>query len=339
MSNPFELHTPSVFVVVSPFQALCAISAIRNLEIRDYHFIAVLSGRARDKQLMMYLKKNDIYYSTFKLNKWNLLKNVIINMLRQEGHYERAFIGEFSASFMLGVALPYLKRCAYAVYVDDGSAMISFLDDTFESWDKRRTQWIFDTLSEFKGIIPRKHFYTIYSDIPNDKYIIGHNDISIILKDAYYDKEERNIVFIGTSVRSYCSQLEISEDSFYQQIDMVFDLIRKRYPDDHLVYVPHSNDVNYFIKSLCDNNEAEIKFVETMVEEYVVESSWRPKAIVGLCSTALFNLKQMIPMLPTINILFYGDEDCPRLNKYKSICAYYQSNQIECIEWKINNNG
>lgn len=339
MSDPFELHTPSVFVVGSPFQALCAIAAIKNLEITDYYFIAVLSGNTRDAQLLMCLKKKRINYCIFKLNKINLLLNVFRNLLPLQGKYERAFIGEFSASFMLGVALPYLKKHACAVYVDDGNAMVSFLNDTFRSWDKKSTQWVYDTLSEGKGIIPRKHFYTIYSDIQNDKYLIGHNDISILLENTHYDKEEKNIVFIGTAVRSYCSQLDISEDSFYQQINKVFDLIRRRYPDDHIVYVPHSNEANNYIKLLCDNYKAEIIFVDTMVEEYVMESPWRPKAIVGLCSTALFNLKQIIPILPTINVLFYEREDCPRLKKYKSICTYYQNNQIECIEWKINRNG
>ena len=36
MTNPFEKGIPSLFIVGSPFQALCAIEAIHSFEINEY---------------------------------------------------------------------------------------------------------------------------------------------------------------------------------------------------------------------------------------------------------------------------------------------------------------
>ena len=333
MSGPFDLHIPSVFVVGSPFQALCAIAAIKNLEITDYFFLVVHNGAgSRDSQIDTFLNNMKVKYRVFYLNKYNLIKGICKNILGLEGAYERLFVGEFSASFMMGVGLPFIKRGSNVVYLDDGSAMISFLGGTFERWDKKSTRAIFNMLAKKRGIIPLRNFYTIYSDIQNSKYNIKGNDLSVIWNADISFKEQRNVVLIGTNMNSYCSQLELSSDDYIHNIKLLFEQINRKFPHEKIIYIPHGNDKSLYAQQLCEEYDGEFVKVETMVEEYLLRAPWIPVAVYGLCSTALLNVKRMMPSIQIVNVLIYGEEDSKYLGKYKSIFTYYQKNGIDCVE-------
>ena len=61
--DPFSMSTPSVFVVWSPFQILCAVSAIRQFAIKDYLLLVRLyKGDARNQQILNILNKYELRY-------------------------------------------------------------------------------------------------------------------------------------------------------------------------------------------------------------------------------------------------------------------------------------
>ena len=334
-NNPFASYKPSLFVVSSPFQALCAVSAIKNLCIKDYRFFIVTTGGKRDCQQKTFLDQMGIVYEPYRLSKVHLILDIVKVLLGVRGKYQRAFIGDFSASFMLGIALPYMEKGADAVYLDDGNSVISLFKNTFNSWDNKHSQFVYGFLVKMRQVKPLNYFYTIYSDICNSKFQLQNNDISVLLNSDYSNKTKENIVFIGTSKSSYCSQLELSADNYFEQIRNVFLLIKERFPKEKIIYIPHGNDKSEYAQQLCDEFGGQFIRVDTMVENYLLGTTWVPKALFGLSSTALLNMKRINPFMPVVNILFYGNENCSRLGKYKSIFAYYKENNIECIEWKV----
>lgn len=332
MSNPFELHTPSVFVVGSPFQAVCAIAAIRNLEIIDYCVVVVQAGR--QKKVQKVLETNVIKYNVYNFNKYNLIKDLIRILLGRRGRYERIFVGDFCESFMMGVGLLYAKNDAHCVYLDDGNAMISLFDNSFSGWENKSTRMVYNTLARIKGIHTLKNFYTIYADICNPSYYIKQNEIFTAWKSHSNIKERKNIVFVGTNMNSYCSQLELSISIYVNWIKDIFCLIRTWYPEERIVYVPHGAAPNEFEQSMSAEYGLEINTTDTIVEEYIYNAPWLPVAVIGLCSTALLNVKRLMPSVRVVSFLKYGKEDAKCIGKYKSIFLYYQNHDIECIEFQ-----
>ena len=62
-STAFQIGTSSVFIVGSPFQALCAIEAIRHFAIDNYEvLLTILKRSPRDDQVRMILDKASVNY-------------------------------------------------------------------------------------------------------------------------------------------------------------------------------------------------------------------------------------------------------------------------------------
>ena len=67
MTQPFQQSTPSIFVVTSPFQALCAFNAIKAFEITDYRFYLALIEDIRNEQLFTLFQQQGIAYEVVNI--------------------------------------------------------------------------------------------------------------------------------------------------------------------------------------------------------------------------------------------------------------------------------
>ena len=85
MKEPFELHTPSVFAISSPLQVLCAVAAIRQLEINDFRVaVCYAKGDARNEQLWSILDYFKMYDRVLMpISKFNLFLYRLKSMIHR----------------------------------------------------------------------------------------------------------------------------------------------------------------------------------------------------------------------------------------------------------------
>lgn len=335
MTSPFEPYVPSVFVVSSPFQAFCAVATICNLKISDYRLVVVFNEGYRDKQLRRFLESANVDYVEFHINKYAICKQIIRTLFGVHDYYERLFIGNFNNNYAHYLGYPLISKGAAVVYLDDGTATLSLLTDSFNGWGKKRNQRLSKLLSKRKGVVLRKYFYTIYSDVKNSKYVLKENDLSKFWSCHSKGTKRKHVLLIGTDITQYCTQMQISEELFIETLKKVFDYIISLYSQEKIVYIPHGSDVSEYANTICKKYDAEFHKVDSMVELYFLQLETLPCAVFGLSSTALLNIKKIAPDQCIYNIFFYKDNQSKYLGKYKSIYDYYKLNDIICKEWKL----
>lgn len=339
MKDPFSLGTPSVFVVSSPFQAFCAVSAIHNLQIKEYKVIVILTNLPRDIHLVNLLNNVGVDYSVFTISKLNLCIQIVkIFIGCRRRMYDRLFLGYFNNIAYCYIGFPYINKESSVVYLDDGTATLSFLCGVKYSWGIGKHVKLINFFIKRKRVEVKRNFYTIYSDIVNDKINIVNNDISKYLKPCHSTKSAKNIIIIGTNSNQYCHHLFIDKSVFIRTLRDLFLFINEKYPNEDIIYVPHGSDNSEYAKMICNEFHADFHPLDKMIELYYQNMEQRPVAIYGFCSTALLNIKRMCKNQEIYNVFIYKTHDCLLFTKYKTICEYYDKNGIPCINWDLNNN-
>lgn len=338
--NPFEHKTPSAFIISSPFQALCAVSAIHNLHIADYKIIAILNKSPRDKQLVNYLDKVGVEYEKEFYTKTRVVIKLIKCLIGVSGRYERLFIGNFHSYYMLFYGFLEVKfRGTNLVYLDDGTIVLVYLKDKFIDRTTFFNRKISEMIASIRGVKLLNNFYTVYSDVKNKKYNIGCNVLFFTSDNKIYNNESDNndIYIIGTYTTSYCKQLFISIDLYLNKIKEVFEYVKSKHPNNRIIYIPHGSDRMNNLVTMCHEQGIEYRFLDTMIEDYIFRLSVKPSAIYGLSSTSLLNMKRMIPQMNIINILIYSNESTQYLTKYIEIADYYAKHGINTLELVLDN--
>ena len=129
--DPFALHIPSVFVLVSPFQVLCAIASIKNLQIEEYKIIIMRGNVHRDFQLVEILNQFGLpYIIQGKLSKTDKIRLFFKPLKRVDNDYKRLFIGDYRQHYALKIGLCNVSCKSDIVYLDDGNITISLLKGT-----------------------------------------------------------------------------------------------------------------------------------------------------------------------------------------------------------------
>lgn len=335
IKDPFSLHTPSVFIVGSPFQCLCAEAAIKNLQISDVKLIAIFAGSKRDRQLNNYINSSNYLYEKYEFSRARLLLELIRVCFGKKGRYDRVFLGNFTTTFLLVIGMANAKFGAKFIYIDDGNSVISLLQDSFKAWDKKRNTLIYNSIAKMRGISVMKYFYTIYSDIKNPHYVIGGNDISKAISRPFNNNLRAKVYFVGTNKKSFCSQMGLTDEEYIQNVNRVFNLMKTQYPSERIVYIPHGSDPSEYAKEICIKCDADFTPVDLMVEDFMGKLDYMPMAIYGFCSTSLLNLKRLMPSVCIMNIFIHKNISSPYSDKYKTISDYYENNGIPTIEWIV----
>ena len=323
----FEKKVPSVFVVSSPFQALCALSAIHNLEILDYKFIIVLSNFRRDDQLLNFVKGQGLDYIIYETKRFIYWYYLIKSLFRRNKGYSRLFVGDFRTYIQYWIGLQWVKDKADVVVLDDGSITISLLQNSLGVWRNRIQLLCMGIVSNFRRIDPLRNVYTIYEGIDNPKFNISINRIEII-----HNKEKgkvSKIYFIGTKKKQFCDYYGWTNDMYFiSALDIILNQIKKKYPEEEIIYIPHGDDVGEYAGELCKKRNVIICRPSVMVELFLLDSGC-PLAVFGFMSSALFNIKKMFPGSKVYNIVFKSINNEQAKLECGKISEYYQNNDIE----------
>ena len=333
--NPTDLYTPSVFVVSSPLQILYSFAIIRQLQIKKYRIVVFyLIGDPRKEQMLATLDyfglKNRGYIG---LNTFNAYFYKYFSLLHRYNKYKRLFIGDFRNYYMMLIGSCYVSDNASVVYFDDGNITVTLLKDNYSGlmphyWSSR-----LNNLANKRGFVLNRNLFTIYNDIPNDKYDISSLDLKNVFSLKQNESKERcgvsGVFVIGTNIEVYCNEMNISREVFIQKLDVLFNDLRYKYTDDAIFYIPHGRDKSYYALEFCEKYGFEFINPKMMVELEILDKGYIPKMVYGFNYTALYNLKKMYPETRVVNMIFKNTEVNDIYRQYLIISEYYQKNGIE----------
>lgn len=336
--TPFDKHRASVFVITSPFQALCAFATINQLEIEDYLLIALLpDNEVRNDQLLGFLKQQHLHYITIETNssprKIRLLQ--LKALVKQKNRYSRLFVGDFRNMTELYVGCGYVSDKSDVVYLDDGNFTVSVLKNIVSF---HKTGKYLKLLSRLRKINLFTNLLTIYSDIPNNKYCIEPLYLNYAMNDKVGKefKTKGGVYIVGTNMRLYCKSVGITEDQYINQLDVFLKQLKKDFNDEELVFIPHGRDTSEYAKELCNNYNIEFRPSETMIELALLDLPKIPIAIYGNTSSALFNLKKMFPDTVVYNVLYEPTVKGAGYQVYSALSEYYESNGIKLLKVSLS---
>lgn len=335
--NPFEPKLPSVFSIETPFQALCAIAAIRQLNITDYKVIVYFpQNEVRNDQLRAILDKYGLKYKVIKpYNRFTYLYAKWSALRSHHSRYSRLFVGDFRDKILYYNSLRFVADRANVVFLDDGNITISYLNDIINEPFDDEVQFFFKRLEINRGISINKNLLTIYDHIDNPKFNIGILDLSMIMSQNEKKKWYEGVYVVGTNIDRYCEPLEIAKDKFVNKLEELIVLLKRDYPDEKIVFVPHGRDKSEYARQICDKYNIYFEPSEMTVELKLVNQEAAPKAVYGFTSSALFNIKKIFPQTKVVNVIYEDNIDNPFFIEYMICSEYYLKNGIELVREKI----
>ena len=337
---PFEKGKPSIFTIVgSPFQALCAIEAIKDLEIQDYKFFVCLGNSIRDGQALALLNKYNIKYNCYKLSDILSLKGRLSILRFRYNKYKRVFVGDFRSLQSHYCALLFASNKSTIISLDDGNCNVSLLRNVYKLRVNKKVRllsyWYFNAVAKLRHIQKDRYLYTLFSDIPNKTILCCPNHFKNIQLFPNTDyKRLEGVFFVGTNTCSFSDALSIQPESFYKFMEFIFEGIKKEHVNETTIFIPHGADDDSRVKQLCQEYDFKYERPDTLIELYLLDQNCPPKTVYGFTSTALFTIKKMFPQTEVINILFIGNY--PNYERRKSISDYYALHDIKTIAIDIN---
>lgn len=355
-NTEFQKKTPSVFVVCSPLQLLCAIEAEKEFEILNAIYVIILRhGWIRNEQLLSMAEFAHLnYISIFDDENvsWDTMmsKTEYYSNIDSCIKYNRIFIGDYFDTVLYRAAYKYAKEGTHIVYLDDGNASISLLSGKSDVPKpqvlRKRLFWFCRTKNEKilrrkeyvdffkeKGIVCTNCFFTLFSDIRTSKFVLYPNNFTN-LRNTYSSETGNEVILIVGPIFANIQDLyhipEAEMEAIYWK---KMSEVRTIYPDTDILFIPHGRDENRNLPTFC--NLLGIKYTKILeaIEWFVVKSNIKPIAIYGQGSTALFTLKKMYPYANVVNWLLDKKNDNPIHYRDIRKSNYYKKHGI--IEERI----
>lgn len=336
--DPFDKHIPSVFVASSPFQVLCSVAVIKQLEIKDFVFYTRLpNGGARNDQTINVLKTYKIPYNIIdKIGYLKLLLYILKAIIKRKSKYKRLFICDMRSVIDYYIGSGYVSDNASVVYLDDGGATLSFLYNETPIQMKNRDKQILSCISRRRNLIFQKNLLTIYDAIANNKYNIETLSLNNIFKEEKAPKSNQDIVFVGTNTDAYCQGLNIPLSIFWEKQSKILRELKQSCKNEKLLFISHGLDVHQSeILSMIDEIGCDFLRPQNMIELEMIARGVPPREIYGFTSTALLTLKSIFPQTHVVNIMFKQKDGNNIYNSYIAISNYYKSKGIDLVEIEL----
>lgn len=322
----------AIFFIRSPFQMLCAINALYTFKLKG-DFVIIREADDRYLQIEKMAKENDLNYSLISPVEMPMLdtySKLFVNALKKSnaGHgFDYVFVGDYRNINTTAYAISFANRNAKLYYLDDGTNMIPLLQDK-HIWTKtEKVKKLCNVcLSRIKGI-KEENYYTIYSDIKNNKYRIINNDMNHIVVDS---PKTNTVLFIGTSSEVYCRSLGILKARYLEIFRQIIRDIRVDYSGFDIIYIPHGRDKMQEIFDICEEEKVELKKLDVCIEYYISMRAVHPSIVAGFGSNALFTLRKMLPDSTVINYFVNGSNSA-LVKAYDDVRKYYEDNGIRTI--------
>jgi hypothetical protein len=280
----------TLFLIETPFQALCAFEAINQFEIKSYDFKILYFEAAALRNLENLMIKEGFTYT--KEYAPHIILKILPRIFTAPKYYDRIFIGYYYCLTSFALASTDATFKAKIYYLDDGAQTLSIFTSKpparFNTFRQKAVQYLFMIIYALK--LTRKFsFFTIYQ-VRSKKYNIIQNNLTHLRR--YIPSENEGIYILGTNP----SVLEFKDYSYQELVHQLHKYLKLNYPLHPIYYCPHRRDVNNeAINTLCKELEMTIFDTEVSVEYDFPLKKINPKLIIGFNSNALFTLKMLFP--------------------------------------------
>ncbi len=339
-TDAFADYTPSAFVVGTPFQVLCMYEAIQHFQISNYKIIIPFSRQeVRNHQTLAMLDYFNLKYELYDENEYRakkLLFSAKVLGNSEENKYPRVFIGNYKLLLYRAIALSLLKRDGNVVYLDDGNASLNTLKG-----EEQKVSLACNILEKFasllawhKNIALKQNFFSIYSDVETRKNVCANKfeGLKALMKEGSSNQD--TAFFIGTNPEMFNWANGLTVSQYENFLTRALNELKDKYGNLSMIYIPHGRDNSDFAKKLCNSLGIEYRRLNEAVELSLVKENVLPKAVIGFTSSALFNIKKIIPEAKVLNYTV-ENESAPKYLEYSEISKYYMQNGIKLIKIPI----
>ena len=299
-----EKNIETLFIISSPFQAICAYEAISEFKIESYVFLVLLTPDDRRKeQIFFFLNTKKIAYEVILLERISLRR--LINstyLIRKEIEirFRRIFIGDYFDKRHLYTAVILSKPNSGITFLDDGaSSLLVFLRKNPYGFAYKLKRGLLLFCLDIKRV---KHntFFSLFN-IPTNKFRIIHNRLSMFRNDVMMPQFKIACI-IGTYVDEYCASYGIEVEQFLSSFKDILVEFKAEY--DTIIFSPHGRCNNVETIEICEKLGVEVRYSKISVEyDYLCDKIY-PQLIVAFDSTALYTLKSIFSDSKCINIQF-----------------------------------
>lgn len=333
IDNKIQGQTAVFFLSGSPFQALCMVEAIQAFRIQHYKVLLCLSESElpRKPQLIAFLKSYHIPYEVESVN-YRITKLDRMKAIFPRYHkYKLAFVGDCNNELLIFKAFQFISDGGKIIYLDDGIATIQFFNGLCQL--NKKLKYYYKIICTLRYIDFDKYFYTIYRGLSDGKHLCIENSFTHLAQLQQKKEEQKNIVFLGTCTNDYCHAEQIKPEIFMSKLkDILFDL-RRKYPNEQIVYVPHGRDTYLEPEQICKEIGVIYQPTSISVELFLLGEPYKPVAIYGFTSSALYNLHLLFSDAKVFNITFTGNS--PLNNRIDISSHYFSKHGILRIEHKL----
>lgn len=306
----------AIFIINSPFQAICALEAVSYFHINKPVFFVLNDPDSKRRVLQLVENRGEIlYFDHDNKGTVSLIKRTIGYKIKSK----TIFIGDYFSysQFAIGVLCASLEAKIY--YLDDGGSTLTiFPPVSRKRYSTNKNKIVFRLFLAFASIKRVSYyFYSIFNlpNLNNRKCLIKNNFTG--LKNKMLEATHNGIYIIGTN----SSVLKI-QGGYDNLLKKSIEYLNKTYPNEPVFYCPHRRDKNNY-SELLSLYDVRVFNTEISVEVDFYNKNIIPVAVVGYGSTALLTLKMMYPTVDSISFSFKSGADAQRL--YSFIENYYKS--------------
>lgn len=317
-----------LFVIGSPFQALCAVEAIREFNIKNFSIICLeYWNDNRRTQVKNILDAYKLEFEQKVLSRCTFV-SFFLKSFFHKPKYDIAFVGDIYAYDFRILALSKISRNSQIIFMDDGNTTIDILNGI----SHLRTRifpirlYLENIIRYVKNIPKEVSFYTIFDDIDTRNYKVFSNSLSHldIFGNNKYNKE-RIGYFLGTNPAGYRQLYGISTEDYRCMVQNL--LLEMKNIVGTLIYVPHGRDYNDEMESFCLSNGIQYKKLGVCIEYYLLSISDNIFLVAGFTSTALFTIKKVFPNCDVRNYIL--NKETSLSSEIKRVSDYYSKKGIE----------
>lgn len=324
----FADREPSLFIIQTPFQAMCAINAIYQLKINDYVLSLHLhkSTANRNRQTIELVERSGLKYNVVNVRSISFLNRLALFFCHEQ-KFNRVFLGTHLYQNGYYYALKEIKNGGNLVLLDDGVATLTLLESGYKVTGRSVVQMAINKAIASLRKIKLNNLLSVYKGIANPKWDIAYNDLSFLRNNN--STSSNKVFFIGTNNSSFIYKNGVDESDFKQNLYNILNKIRITYPNDEITYIPHGRDKSTFAKDFCEEIGIEYKPLDINVEIYILSLGVVPKVVVGFTSSALYNLKMIFPEANVENLVVKLLTDkCPSII---GVSHYYEIQGIPSV--------
>lgn len=292
----------NIIIVDTPFELLCGIEFIleEKLYLDNAIYLIAVNNKSENNllQIRNLYKQHSKYFDNYEEVSiksktlvfrfyYYLYKYYIIQRKLNKLNINYLILGDYANCYFRHIGNK--TRSIKTIALDDGFATLK----TFNSFDFTNTSLTkkekikkIASLGSYDSKYKNVCLYTIFYDKIN--YQNRKKNALLNTQKKVLNSIHKNEMFIiGTPV----VEDGIVEESVYR---FFLKEISKKSNHDKIIYLPHRREDPNKLNSISAYNNIEIRWVNTLVELYILENLYLPSLIISFFSTSLINLKLLV---------------------------------------------